>query len=199
MQQKSSLCTPSPTTGPSSSACSVCWTYPPAIAHGPADTSPRTVKSAQACAPVSQLGCRDGWRDAGPVLFCSLRPTHASYTPPRRTRNDAAQTQARPQALNGDQAGCSSLRSCARDRWRKLASDDPRDVRCAGPEPRGRCPGRAGEALCWLRARPAMAAAPPSASMRASAGPSFRIYATDCVLSRLCLSNVHAATRGFTR
>ena len=50
-----------------------------------------------------------------------------------------------------------SLRPRARDRWLRLASHDSRDVRCAGPEPRGRSPGRAGEAPCRLCARPAIA------------------------------------------
>ena len=70
----------------------------------------------------------------------------------------------RTQAALREQASSSSLRSRSRDRCLKLASDNSRDVCCARSEPRGRCPGRAGEAPRRLRARPAIAASvsPPS-------------------------------------
>ena len=144
--------------------------------------------------PTSAGAASEASRPA-PSCQTAACSTHASCARPPRPRNDAARTQTMPQALHCvTSLGSGSLRTRARDRWLRLASNESRDVCCAGPEPRGRCPGRAGEAPCRLRARPAIAPLlSASASMRASAGPSVAECFRQYLCTRRAASDAQAA------
>ena len=85
-------------------------------------------------------GCGGGGLCAGPVSPSSSMPhsqvLHPAPSAPERCGADAGRTCV--------QTSSSLLRSRARDRWLKLACDDSRDVRCAGPESPRSVPGPLG-------------------------------------------------------